>query len=418
VRVTILTLGSRGDVQPLLGFGAGLSTAGHEVRFSTHPKFEPLVSAVGLEFGPLAEGRLGEGPSTVEGRRWLERGSRRWPAWVGFIRDARSVASRRLTDAVAACEGSDAIVATDLATLLGWQMSDLFGVPLVRARLSPPPPLAQRPIASGVRQGAWIAAQPWLGSMRRDAGLPPLPLREPLGQLSSTRTLELYAFSPEVVPELADVGPWTHVTGYWFLDQRLDPEPPRSLLEFLATGTAPVCIGFGTMLDADPAATGKLVVEALSRAGRRGVIVRGQYGFRGVKLPDSIFALDTIDHGWLFEQCAAVVHHGGAGTVATTLRAGVPSVVVPHMSDQHAWARRVQRLGVSPAPIPRRKLSSERLHEAIALAVTHPGIAERAAALGERIRQESGVERAVEEFAHHLGQAGEPAIAGVSHGNR
>jgi UDP:flavonoid glycosyltransferase YjiC (YdhE family) len=403
MRVTILTLGSRGDVQPLLGFGAHLVEAGHEVRFATHAKYEALVRAVGLDFAPLAEGRLGEGPGTEEGRRWLQHSSRRLPAWVGFIKDARSVAGRRLSDAVAACRDADVIVVSELATLLGWQMAEQFGARMIRARLSPPAPVTQLPIAGGVRQGAWLAAQPWLGSVRREAGLPPLPLREPLGQLEDSGTLELYAFSRAVVPEVPHEGPWTHVTGYWFLDRPLDPQPSDGLREFLASGSAPICVGFGTMLDADPMATCGLVVEALRRAGRRGVIVRGQYSLRGARLPDTVFALDSVDHGWLFEQCAAVVHHGGAGTTAAALRAGVPSVVVPHMSDQHSWARRLQQLGAAPPPIARRRLSAQRLYEAITLAVTHPGIGETAAALGERIRREDGIARAIEAFERRLG---------------
>ncbi len=141
MRVTILTLGTRGDVQPFLAFGLELERAGYRVYLATHPKFEPLVQRVGLGFEPLAEDRLSEGAatstSTSEGRRWMESDSRRLPLWVGYIRDARSVARRRLADALRACQSSEAIIASDLATLLGWQMSEHYGVPLVSARSEP-----------------------------------------------------------------------------------------------------------------------------------------------------------------------------------------------------------------------------------------------------------------------------------------
>src|SRR4051794_36954053 len=127
MRVTILTLGSRGDVQPFLAFGLGLQGAGHDVVLATHPRYAPIVTGQGLGFAPLAEGRLGQGPETPEGRRWMETDSRRLPTWVGFLRDARSVAEERLGDAVAACADADALVASNLATVLGWQMSERRG---------------------------------------------------------------------------------------------------------------------------------------------------------------------------------------------------------------------------------------------------------------------------------------------------
>jgi sterol 3beta-glucosyltransferase len=402
MRITLLSVGSRGDVQPLLGFGLGLLAAGHAVRVAAFPGFEQQVKAVGLEFAPLAEGRVSGRLASAEDRRWLERGRGRMPAVVGFIKDARSVAGPRLKDALAACEGADAIVTNELALLLGWQASEHFDAKLVRARLCPPPRMAQRPVARLVRQGAWLLMRRWLGSARREAGLPPLPWREPLGQLAAQHTLELRAFSPAVVTEQAQPGPWTHVTGYWFLESDLDPEPPHELAEFLADGAPPVCIGFGSMVDADPAASTELVLDALRGAGQRAVLIRGQHGFGEGELPDSAIALDTISHDWLFPRCAAVVHHGGAGTTAAALKAGVPSVVVPHMIDQHAWGRTIHELGAGPAPIPRRKLSARRLQEAIATAVRDRAMRERAEALGEQISAEDGIACAVSVFERHM----------------
>jgi UDP:flavonoid glycosyltransferase YjiC (YdhE family) len=416
MRITILTVGSRGDVQPLLAFGLGLASAGHEVRFATHAKFEPAVAAAGLEFAPLAEGRVSEGTSTAEGRWWLERGSRRLPPWVALLMDARSVAGRRLADALAACAGAEAIVASELATLLGWQMSERYDVPLVRARLSPPAAAARRPLFAALRQLAWIATRPALNSMRRTLELPPLPWREPIGSLQERGVLTLYGFSAAVAPETLRLESGARVTGYWFLDHDADPEPQPQLLEFLAAGPAPVCVGFGSMLDADPRAMCELIVGALRAAGQRGVLVGGQVAASQTILPDGVLAVEAVSHGWLLERCAAVVHHGGAGTVAAALRAGVPSVAVPHMIDQYTWGRRIHELGVGPPPLPRRKLSLERLREAIVAAACNPRMGERAAALGERIRRENGVANAVQAFEQHLGRAVDAPLSGVTNG--
>lgn len=390
MRVAILSVGSRGDVQPLLAFAAGLASAGHEVRCATLPKFEPLVAAAGLEFAPLAEGRLGrEAEAAADGAEGGGAGSR-GPMLVRFLKDARAVGGRRLRDALAACEGAEAIVANELAMLVAWQVARHLRVKLVRVRLCPPPAVANGPFARPARALAWLLLRPWLAAGSRAAGLAPLPVREPLSRLASEGVLELHAYSPALVAEGAGHDGTARPTGFWFLEGRLDPPPTQALLDFLAAGPPPVCVDFGSMPDDDPDATTALALEALGRAGRRGVLIRGARRFRAAALPDGVFAVDAVDHAELFERCAAVVHHGGAGTLAATLRAGAPSVVVPHMLDQRAWGRRLYELGVAPRPIPRRKLSAGRLHEGIAAAVTGE-MRERAAALGERIRAEDGV---------------------------
>jgi sterol 3beta-glucosyltransferase len=406
VRVTLLSVGSRGDVQPMVALGAGLREAGHEVRLATHPRWESLVSTHELQFAPLAEGHLSRGAETEEGRRWIESG-RRLPTVIGFVRDARSVARRRLADAADACDGAEAIVAGNLAMLLGWQLARLRGVPLMRAYLEPPAWMitkrSMRRLAPYVRQAAWLAARPWLNRVRREAiEAGPLGRREPLADLDRRREPALFAFSAEVLPPPPGLGDWFEVTGYWFLHGTDDPAPPDGLSEFLAAGEAPVAVGFGTMIDTDPAATVRLVADALERAGRRGVLIRGAWHDRPLPLPAHVFAVGTIDHDWLFERCAAAVHHAPVGTTAATLRAQIPSVPIPQMTDQFLWARRLHELGVAPAPIRRRELTTDRLAHAIGVATSDARMRARAAALGDRIRREDGVARAVEAFEHRV----------------
>jgi UDP:flavonoid glycosyltransferase YjiC (YdhE family) len=167
-------------------------------------------------------------------------------------------------------------------------------------------------------------------------------------------------------------------------------------MAFLAAGAPPVYIGFGSMANRSPQKVAHLVPEALELSGQRGILAAGWGGLAQANLPDHIFALDAIPHAWLFPRVAAVVHHGGAGTTAAGFRAGVPSILVPFTGDQPFWARRVTELGVGPQPIPRRKLTAERLASAIAAATTDQNMRARAAALGERIRAEDGVARAIE----------------------
>jgi sterol 3beta-glucosyltransferase len=229
--------------------------------------------------------------------------------------------------------------------------------------------------------------------------LPAIPLGKwPYSQLHGQPLPMLYSFSPTVVPKPPDWGEHVHITGYWFLDPAPDWQPPARLVNFIESGPPPVYVGFGSMAHRNPQQTTQLVREALERSGQRGVFVAGWGGLAGDNLPHrsaDLFTLDSISHAWLFPRVAAVVHHGGSGTTGAGLRAGVPSVLVPHAGDQPLWARRVTELGVGPRPIPRRQLTAGRLAAAITSALTDKDMRARAAALGEHIRAEDGVGQAI-----------------------
>ncbi|MDO8963746.1 MAG: glycosyltransferase, partial [Coriobacteriia bacterium] len=226
--------------------------------------------------------------------------------------------------------------------------------------------------------------------------LPRAPFFGPFSALSRAGFPTLYGYSPSVVPVPADWSRDCHVTGYWFLDAPEGWDPPVDLAEFLAAGPAPVYVGFGSMGSKDSERTADMVLGALARSGQRGVLSSGWGGLAASDLPADVFMVGSVPHAWLFPQMAAVVHHGGAGTTAAGLRAGVPSVVTPVMGDQGFWGQTVHRLGVGPKPIARRRLTADKLGDAIRVAASDTGMRERAAALGERIRAEDGVGAAVE----------------------
>jgi UDP:flavonoid glycosyltransferase YjiC (YdhE family) len=170
----------------------------------------------------------------------------------------------------------------------------------------------------------------------------------------------------------------------------------------LAAGDKPVYIGFGSMRERKPEETTHLLLEAIKRTGKRAILLSGWAGIGTSSLPDDVFLLKYAPHGWLFPRMAAVVHHGGAGTTAAVLRAGVPSVVVPMMSDQPFWGRRVHELGAGTAPIPRSRLTADNLAAAITEAITNRGMQENAAELGRKISAENGLDQAMSAIREFL----------------
>jgi sterol 3beta-glucosyltransferase len=133
------------------------------------------------------------------------------------------------------------------------------------------------------------------------------------------------------------------------------------------------------------------VLQAIARTGQRAILQAGWGGLSKADVPANILIVNAVPHSWLFPRMAAVVHHGGAGTTAAGLRAGVPSIVIPFFGDQPFWGRRVADLGVGTAPIPRQQLNVEKLAQAIDRAVTDPVMRQRATELGAKIQAEDGI---------------------------
>jgi UDP:flavonoid glycosyltransferase YjiC (YdhE family) len=114
-----------------------------------------------------------------------------------------------------------------------------------------------------------------------------------------------------------------------------------------------------------------------------------------------VFKIDYAAYEWLFPRMAMVIHHGGSGTTALGLRAGVPSLTIPFLFDQYDWGRRIFDLGVGPKPIPFKKLTAERLAQAIITATSDKTMRQKSAVLGDKIREEAGLIQAVELVCHY-----------------
>jgi UDP:flavonoid glycosyltransferase YjiC (YdhE family) len=176
------------------------------------------------------------------------------------------------------------------------------------------------------------------------------------------------------------------------------------LLRFLESGPPPVYVGFGSMGEDDPTRMTRVVLEALQLGGQRGVLLSGWSGLGNSPLPKTVYRLDSIPHSWLFPKMAAVVHHGGMGTTAAALRAGIPEVIIPLGGDQLFWAKRVEQLGVGIQCASLQKVTAQKLAAALDEIATDTALRQQAVALGAKIRAEDGVGRAVAVIQDHLGQ--------------
>lgn len=409
--IAIIAMGSRGDVQPYIALGKGLQKAGHVVRLVTYKNFEGLVSSHGLEFWSVT-GNVQEIIETPEMSKLLEKGN--FIAITSHTsKELQRAAINWAKEGLAACQGMDLIIAGIGGLYPGLSLAEKLALPFLQAYLSPftltkafpsillPASLSKLGSSFNrfshhlTRQILWQGFRAADNMMRSQMNLSKTPFFGPYNADRLHRYPILYGISPSVIPKPSDWEHNTHLTGYWFLDSTSDWIPPSALVEFLESGSPPIYIGFGSMSNRKPEQIVDLVLQALTQTQQRAVLLSGWGGLQKVDLPETVFIVDSIPHSWLFPRVAAVVHHGGAGTTAAGLRAGVPSIIIPFFADQSFWGHCVAQLGVGPEPIPRKQLTVERLAQAIKRAVTDQTLRQNAANLGAKIQAEDGIASAV-----------------------
>jgi len=417
MKVTVLAVGSQGDVQPYVALGGGLARAGFSVRLASHGNFRDIARRAGLDFALIAGNPVDivNGP---KGMAWLSSTN----SYVKFLSRARALARNLIgdmsRDALKAAEGSDALVFSLPLSIPGFSVADSLRIPAIPAALYPLHPTPAFPsimtpdLALGaagnwlsgvaVEQLYWQLLRSLNRSWRRELGIPPLPFLSPVRRLERAGIPFLYGYSPSVIPTPPGWPPQRTVCGYWFLEDQQDWKPARQLSDFLAAGPAPIYIGFGSMTSADSTLMTQNILEAVRRTGQRAILSTGWGGFQTKDLPETILPVGFVSHSWLFPRVSLAIHHGGAGTTAAILRAGVPSIVVPFFADQFFWGRRVRELRVGAGPIPRRLLTADRMESAIRKILEDRDITERSRRLGNAIRGEDGISVAVSAVQDYL----------------
>ena len=398
MHITILALGSRGDVQPYAALGRGLISAGHAVRMVTFESFAPLAAQNGLDFHPIQ----GD-PQALVANAGAD--------MLALVRSFGALAAGYARDLSAPSLGQTDLIVNQLpAGLYGFDLAEKYGLPMALAAVIPLARTRTFPLMGFPKlrlpgynrttyflaeQMVWLMFRRVINRWRKNTlGLRPLPLGGYLSQSGTRQVPILNGFSQYVVPRPPDWGEHIHVTGYWF---PRDPswQPPADLSAFIEAGRPPVLIGFGSMPLKKPRQTTRIILEALEQTGQRAILHAGWGGLGDLPLPDTVFKIDYAPYDWLFPRMSMVIHHGGSGTTAFGLRAGVPSYAVPFIFDQFYWGERIAALGVGPKPIPYKVLNAARLRDAILQGVGSPQMQQNAAELGQKIRAEKGIENAV-----------------------
>jgi sterol 3beta-glucosyltransferase len=405
MRAFVLTVGSRGDVQPFVALAAGLRACGHDAVLAAPAMFSGLAAAHDVPFAPL-ELDMAEVGAALADRHGLSHLAR-------FCRTMGRRAAGVLPGAATAARAGADVVVHHPVLPVGQHLAELLGVPAVVAQPNPvlvpsgefasaawpgrAPSVMNRPSYRAARHLAGLWCRRDIDRWRRDSLA--LPRRrgrhDPLRSPDGTAVTVLHSFSRHVVPRPADWPSTAHVTGYWMLPAAPGWSPPRRLAEFVDRGDPVVYIGFGSMPTPDAERLAAVMISAAGQAGTRAVVASLSPELRRLLPASQFLVLRDAPHDWLFPRMRAIVHHGGAGTVAAAVLAGRPQVIFPFGIDQPFWSRRMTRLGVAPPGRPARALTDASFGAALSHALGDRQMAERAAELGDRVRSEDGIGQAV-----------------------
>ena len=411
MRITCLTIGSRGDVQPYIALCKGLLADGHHPKIATHAEFGPWIKKHGIDFAPVGGNPAELMALCVEygmfTPKFITETNSKFRGWLDDL----------LVSAWEACQGSEVLIESPSA-MAGIHIAEALGIPYFRAFTMPwtktrayPHAFAPLNFKFGGNYNVgtytvfnsvfWQLTARQINSWRRKTmGIH----NTTLGHMKQNEVPFLYNFSPHVVAPPLDFSAWVHVTGYWFLDEANGWTPPADLLAFIKKARDDkmklVYIGFGSVIVSDSKAMTQNIIDAVLKADVRCILSKGwsdrldarEPNKAEVPLPPSIFQIASAPHDWLFQEIDAVVHHGGAGTTGASLRAGKPTIIKPFFGDQFFFSTRVEDIGVG---LRVKHITPNALGKALWIATHDDRIITKARVLGERIRAENGVQTAI-----------------------
>ncbi|MDH2425399.1 glycosyltransferase [Sphaerisporangium sp. TRM90804] len=413
MRVVVCALGTRGDVQPPAVLAAELQARGHQVLVATTHDLIDFVASLGLRTAPLSADIKGIFQSP-EGQRLMASGNAR-----AFLKHIAGIRRERVTtvqdEMIALARGADLLIAGKHSEDDTACIAEAYGVPLVTLHHAPwggnpvyPAFLATtRRLPGGLRQAShwyveratWKSLEADIRRIRQVLALPPVSKPTEAG-LYRVDALQIQAYSRHLTPELVDWHPRRPLTGFIeptraqheaFGDATADPDLGR----WLDAGDPPIYFGFGSMPVLDPDAMLQMVTNVSRALNMRGLVVAGWTELRRTPAPDGpIHVTPAVDHGAVLPRCRVAVHHGGAGTTAASIGAGLPTVAAAVFMDQPFWANRLERLGVGRA-MRFADLTEKSLLRAIE-SLLGPEPKRRAAAIASAMRTENGTSNAAD----------------------
>ncbi|MVO14733.1 glycosyltransferase [Rhodobacteraceae bacterium CY05] len=411
MKILLIAIGSRGDVQPFVVLGNRLKAEGHDVHIAAAEGFSAMISEAGLAHHPLPMD-LQDLMQSPEIKSALTSFSGKIKAyrWTSEIMNQQLSAMWQIGMDVA-----PGLILYHFKGALAPYLARKLGIPAWPIMLQPgftatrqyPQFLvasrslgrvgnlaSHKAIGALIKVGTNLMIKRWIKASGTDIG-PMMDVQA--GYAPDGLVTRPHAYSPHITPLAPDMSEAEKQVGYIFAKPE-EFTPPPALQSFLTEGPKPIYVGFGSMPGIDHQRINTALLGALEQTGIRAVVATGWGGFADLSPGPNIHVLEAVPHTWLFPRVAAVVHHGGSGTTHEGLRWGRPSVVCPLFADQPFFGQRVADLGVGPAPIAQKRLTADKLASALE-AVLSPEMTAKAETLGASMKHEDGAGKMAELIA-------------------
>ena len=415
----LVTYGSRGDIQPFIALALGLMANGHTVTLAAPGNFKPLADSYGVNMHPLY-GDVEVLVNSPKFRECISTGSN-----ITFVRSMlKETHDMRgpLFDCICeACKTADAIIVVNTCIFYVAAIGEKFNKKWLIVQLNPPmiPTKAFPMLMFDLPDISWLNPYSYKiinsilwqvskkdnAEFRQRVGLAPLK-GSLYDKIQHDKVPMIHAYSPELIAKPLDWEEHFTISGFFTLpkitdDKNLPIALPDGLTEWLNAGTKPLYIGFGSIPFPDEKKLAGMINDILAISAIRIVYCLGWSPLSELKPHPNLFIVRQADHGWLLPKCSAAIIHGGIGTVAAVLKAGIPAIVASIFVDQPAWGKIIEqkKLGVH---IPWRKLSADTVLKALNKMEQSP-IAETIKEVSSRVNKEDGVGAAVKMIEEYCG---------------
>jgi UDP:flavonoid glycosyltransferase YjiC (YdhE family) len=401
MNIALTTIGSRGDIQPYIALGLALQKSGHAVSILTHPWAENLIQSYKLSCFPIGD----DMDIHYTARQFVEKSSGTLKGFrfaLNFIFDSLRKCH---ADLLSALKDFDLVVGHGI---VGRSEADMLDKPFVSVSIE----------TMGLQKDYWktknilkeftiFLSDKLLGALFgkpykdfcNEIGAPPI------GAGSNHPYLALVPVSGLLLKPNPNWKATTEITGFLLADTQEDFKPADKLQKFMDAGEKPLLITFGSMFHKKEQTVQlfEIICNAVSKAQSRALLIMTDLSIKDVSLPGNIFLIDQVPYSWLLKKVSLVVHHFGFGTTAEVLKAGLPSIPVPHIFDQKARAAHIHELGYAYKPLNYKKLNSDDLSCAIQKVKTDNRMHQKCKKAGIFISKEKGTQRAVAMINKYFG---------------
>lgn len=404
MKIALTTIGSRGDIQPYIALGIELQKSGHTVTILTHPWAKQIVNYYGLPHISVGD----DIDINYSAKQFVENSSNILKGFKFALNFIFENLRNCHKDYLAALKNYDLIVGHGI---VGEAEAEILGIPFITVSIAP----------MGLRKEYWksknilkefgvflsdkivgaIFSKPYM-RFRSDIGAPPLRKRD-IAKIPYLALIPMPLFLQKPNPN------WkysTEITGFFFAETPNDFSPSDDLLNFIKEGKKPILVTFGSMFHSQEQTNHlySTICDALFKSNTKAILIMPDLEEKEIAIPANIFLAKQIPYSWLLSQVELVVHHFGFGTTAEVLRAGLPSIPIPHIFDQKIRAAAIHKTEYAYKPLNINKINGDVLSDAIIHVTNNQEMKRKCIDAGTIIAKERGTEKAVELINKHIRQ--------------